>query len=82
LARRFVLRAKTKHRAIDCDDKSDPVFGSGADILVYDNCNASTHSGSFFGVTYTNDTGLDKRIVFTGSQYFQVSEIEVFEITG
>jgi hypothetical protein len=29
-----------------------------------------------------NDTGLDGNIVFTGPKYFQVAEIEVFEITA
>jgi hypothetical protein len=38
------------------------------DIRVSDNCNANT--------------GLDGRIVFTGSEYFQVTEIEVFEIAA
>jgi hypothetical protein len=31
---------------------------------------------------YTSDTGLDGKIVFTGSKNFQVREIEVFEITN
>jgi hypothetical protein len=33
------------------------------------------------GYSYINDTGLDKFIVLTGSRYFEVREIEVFEIT-
>jgi hypothetical protein len=28
-----------------------------------------------------NESGLDRKIVFTGSKNFQVREIEVFEIT-
>jgi hypothetical protein len=31
---------------------------------------------------YTNDTGLDEFTFFTGSQWFQVKEIEVFEISA
>jgi hypothetical protein len=34
-----------------------------------------------FGYTYTNDTGLDGKMFFTGSKNFKVKEIEVFEIT-
>jgi hypothetical protein len=34
-----------------------------------------------FGNTYTNDTGLGGKIVFTGSNNFEMREIEVFEIT-
>jgi hypothetical protein len=33
------------------------------------------------GSTYTNGTGLDKVVIFTGSMNFQVQAIEVFEIT-
>jgi hypothetical protein len=32
--------------------------------------------------SYTNDIGLYEEMFFTGSQYFKVKEIEVFEITG
>jgi hypothetical protein len=39
------------------------------------------HSWTSLGRAYTNDTGLDGKTVFTGSQCFQVREIEVFEIT-
>jgi hypothetical protein len=45
-------------------------------------CTASANSKSntSLGNTYTNDTGLDGKTVFTGSEHFHVSEIEVFEI--
>jgi hypothetical protein len=33
------------------------------------------------GTVHTNDAGLKKGTVFTGSNRFQVQEIEVFEIT-
>jgi hypothetical protein len=47
---------------------------------VYDNCNANSHRVTSLGDVYTNETGLDEWVVFTGSHYFQVKEIEVFEI--
>jgi hypothetical protein len=77
-ARRFALKAEEKWRAIECDSRWGPCFGDSA---VSDNCNANTSSATSLGTAYTNDTGLYGNTVFTGSRYFQVKEIEVFEIT-
>jgi hypothetical protein len=78
-ARRFALKAETKGQAIICDSDWGPHF---YDIVVSDNCNENTRSYTeYFGNSYTNDTGLDGNTFFTGSTYFQVKEIEVFEIT-
>jgi hypothetical protein len=78
-ARGFALKAEMKDQAILCDSERGPWFyGFG----VFDNCNASTKSWTSLGTAYTNDTGLDGNIVFTGSALFQVTEIEVFEITA
>jgi hypothetical protein len=58
---------KTLRRNSDCG----PIF-SGL-IGVSDNCNANTHSfTSYFGDSYTNDTGRNGNTFFTGSQIFQV----------
>jgi hypothetical protein len=83
-ARRFALKAKRKHLAIDCDSGWGPCFGGFlgfCDMVVSDNCNANTDSYTSLGYSYTNDTGLDGDVVFTGSLKFRVKEIEVFEIT-
>jgi hypothetical protein len=67
-------------RALDCSSEEwGPVFGS--DISVYDDCNTNTESYTRLWFVYTNDTGLSGETVFTGSEYFKVKEIEVFEIT-
>jgi hypothetical protein len=79
-ARRLALKAEKKQRAICCNSRCGPVFGR--DVAVSDNCNANTDSRTCLGITYTNDTGRDGSVVFTGSENFQVKEIEVFEITG
>jgi hypothetical protein len=79
-ARRFALDAEMKDEAIGCDSSCGPCFGS--DICVHDNGNANTKSFTSLGYSYTNDTGLHGKTVFTGSEYFQVKEIEVFEITA
>jgi hypothetical protein len=83
-ARRFALKAEEKRQAIYCASGLGPCFGGNynCDIAVFDNCNANTCSDTCLGHTYTNDTGLDSEVVFTGSFHFQVKEIEVFEITG
>jgi hypothetical protein len=77
-ARRFVLKAEKKDKAICCDSDYGPHFN---DIYVSDNSNAKTNSCTELGCSYTNDTGLDGKTLFTGSKSFQVKEIEVFEIT-
>jgi hypothetical protein len=78
---KFALNAAEKHGAISCESEWGPLFGSGCDIAVSDGCNTNTESSTHFGISSLNDTGLHKSIGFTGSEYFQVKEIEVFEIT-
>jgi hypothetical protein len=79
---RFALKAEKKHFAICCNSERGPEFGVGpCDIAVFDNCNTNTGSWTFLGSSYTNDTGLNREVVFTGSGNFRVKEIEVFEIT-
>jgi hypothetical protein len=78
-ARKFALMAETKQRAICCFPSCGPVFG---DMIVYGNCNTNTTNSTSLGYTYANDTALDGWKVFTGSERFQVKEIEVFQIAG
>jgi hypothetical protein len=70
--------AKKKQYAIYCESLFGPTF---IGIYVLDNCNANSKSNTSLGGTYSNDTGLDGKTIFTCSQWFQVREIEVFEIT-
>jgi hypothetical protein len=78
-ARRFALKPEDKERAIWCDSTCGPWFSG---MRVSDDCNANTRSYAFLGnLAYTNDTGLDGKTLFTDLQYFQVKEIEVFEVT-
>jgi hypothetical protein len=76
-AKRFALKASDQQQAIYCDSERGPCF---YDISVFDHCNENTLSWTYLGSSYRNDTGLDRRIFFTGSEYFQVKEIEVIEI--
>jgi hypothetical protein len=80
-ARRFALMTETKSQAIYCRSGLGPCFG-GCDLSVDDDCNPKANSSTYLGNAYTNDTGLGAGILFTGSEYFQVKEIEVFKITA
>jgi hypothetical protein len=81
-AMKFALKAKNEQEAIWYYSSADPVFGgSDGGIVVCNDCNANTRSRACLGSAYTNGTGQDGDIVFTGSLNFQVREIEVFEIT-
>jgi hypothetical protein len=76
---RFPLKAEKRHEAIYCRSSRGPCFYG---LSVCDNCNSN--SGNWAGVWddgYTNDIGLRGSTLFAGSSYFQVQEIEVFEIT-
>jgi hypothetical protein len=78
-ARKFASRVETKDKAIYSHSDFGPHF---CDLYVSGNCNTDTVSWTCrFGTSYTNDTGLDGSTFFTGSKYFQVTEIEVFKIT-
>jgi hypothetical protein len=73
--RKFALKAEKQDRAIFCDSSCGPRFG---DIGIFDDCNAFG-SGSELGGSCANDTGLRGDAVLTGSSWFRVREIEVFE---
>jgi hypothetical protein len=67
-----------KNEAICCVSTSGPHF---RDIGVYHHCNANAGNlADCFGPSYTNDTGLDGKAFFTGSEFFKVKEMEVFEM--
>jgi hypothetical protein len=78
-ARKFVLKAEKKDRAIACNSACGPFFNDG--FMVYDHCNVNSESHTrTFGGCYANDTGLDGETVLTGAEQFTVKEIEVFAI--
>jgi hypothetical protein len=81
-AQRFPLNPEKKDEAVVCSSKYGPHF---CDIAVWDNCNSCNSNVAFFGGSndrYINESELDGETLFTGSRYFQVNEIEVFEITS
>jgi hypothetical protein len=77
--RKFPLNPRWKHQALCSSADDGPCFGL---IKVSNRCDTSAESTIFlYGDTYINDTSLDLRVVFTGTIYFGVREIEVFELT-
>jgi hypothetical protein len=68
-------------KAIRCYSGYGPTFGSNYDIYVADNCDQNTNSYTYLGGSYTNDTGIDGKQVFTGTYGFRVKEIEVFTVS-
>jgi hypothetical protein len=83
-ARQFALKTERRNSALHWSSLCGPSFGDGwsqPDLLISDNCHANAKSSTCaFGDSYANDTGLDGKTFFTGSPYFTVKEIEVFEI--
>jgi hypothetical protein len=64
-----------------CSSRHGPIFGTGHNIRVDDNCNTSTSQYTNLGGSYVNDTGIVGKQVFTGEQNFTVKDIEVFQIS-
>jgi hypothetical protein len=73
------LKAEEKNSAIACRSGLGPEFWD--DIAIQTRCNRNANSYTNLGSSYITDTGMDGRIVLTGSKNFQVQEIETFEIT-
>jgi hypothetical protein len=76
--RKFALSRLTQ--AIFCHSGSGPTFGSGHDIFIANECNATSENYTNFGHSYVNDTGIDGKQVLLGEYAFTVKEVEVFEI--
>jgi hypothetical protein len=75
-ARIFVMNTERTNEALWCDSMCGPHFG---DAYVRNDWIGQS-STRFFGSSYVNDTGFPGNTFLTGSEEFQVEEIEVFEI--
>jgi hypothetical protein len=75
--RRFWLNRAKKHQAIICDSKCRPYFYA---VGISADCDVNTHNCTSVGDACTNNPGLDREIVFVGSDNFQVKEIEIIEM--
>jgi hypothetical protein len=75
-----IFKLKQADRAIYDDAGYGPMFGGGVDLKIWNPYSGASHSYTILGVSYENDTGLAGNTVFTGSQAFVVTEVEVFEV--
>ena len=77
------MKKKDSNRAINCDPSYGPVFGSGTDIGIEDNCNDKGGWTSYGYGSYECNSPL-KRSLFVNTagpdeeNYFKVSDYEVF----
>ena len=66
------------------NSNSGPIFGSGHDLYIADKSNTNDDSYSSLGFTYTHrDFQRDSESansILAGTQFFEVDEIEVFQI--
>jgi hypothetical protein len=52
------------------------------DIYVYWNCNENSHSYTrYFGTSYTNGAGLDRKTFLMGLERFKMKKFQAFKIT-
>ena len=65
--------------AIFSDSDYGPTFGGGHDLHISNNANTSGTSYSILGRTYELPTG-QQSTFFTGAQYYNVTDYEVFGI--
>jgi hypothetical protein len=82
--KKFALKSNGNRQAIFCGCSGGPEFGIGldgfGDIAIRNQSNTSNTNSTSFGGSYINDTNVEDEKLLTGSSYFIVKEIEIFEI--
>jgi hypothetical protein len=73
------IRQKSTNYSILCNSGYGPTFGSGFDLQICNSANTTTGSYSYLGVSYEHPQPSQGRSYLAGSQYFQLSEIEVYQ---
>ena len=78
-----MMTTKSKDEHLFAQESSGPIFGSGFDMFITNNCQKSRGS-NFVGFPYCYNGPIDFKgtpnSFFTGETSFQVNEIEVFEV--
>ena len=72
-----IYYSKNGENSIYGSSSYGPVFGSGHDFYICDDCNSSNNSGENMGSNYEND---GKKYPLTGSNTFLVSDYEVYQL--
>ena len=70
------MTLQRQHNTISCSSSYGPTFGEGHDLHISNNANANTSSYTF-SYTYEHPPG-QQDTFFTGSEYFTVTDYEVF----
>jgi len=73
-----LVTGKEQH-AVCCGGGYGPVFGGGNDLYISANANTNTSSYSKLGFSYQCPAG-QQNTFFTGSEYFNVTDYEVFAL--
>ena len=78
-----LLFEQTKNNSICLNANFGPMFGGGHDFVIHNSSNTHTKNSNL-GITYNHPEypcGSEKaKTILIGSSYFQVQEIEVFQI--
>jgi hypothetical protein len=77
--RKFRLALGQESSSIKVSSRTCSCFGND-DLFICGGCDVNRSHSRGFGSTYENTTGIEGRLVFTGSDTFIVNEIEVFEV--
>ena len=73
------IRQIYKSNSIYCGSYFGPIFGFGDDIHIGNNANTTMGSYSNLGVSYQHPQPEQGESYLAGTQYFQLSEIEVYQ---
>lgn len=68
------------HKAIICHESYGPIFGSGNDICIANNCNKNSSSYSYISSYYQPELTNNNRNFLSGSTNFNCVEVEIFQI--
>lgn len=60
--------------------RSGPIFGSGADLCISNNCHSNGESYSNFPSSYSKELSSIDQTILAGTKYFTVQDYEVFGI--
>ena len=80
------LKKKDSDGAINCDPSYGPIFGSGCNIFIRDNCNRDYGGSTSYGISngsYEYDSSYRKSLFVNTAgpdetNWFKVSDYEVF----
>jgi hypothetical protein len=82
---KFPLKPEQMKDATYCTEGYGPAFGcgkSGSDLYLSGTSAFVMNKSGGLGRSYANETKMDGKRLLTGREYFNVKEIEVFEIIG